>query len=171
MNLQDAIKVALDYEKKVRDHYANGAKTIADADGKKVFETLAVEEQGHVDFLEHCLDQWTKTGRVPATELKTVLPKGIGWIDAARQRLTEKPSKRVAAANEIELLKIALKMEDDTSTFYKELVAKLAPDEQPLFATFLDIEDGHMTIVQAELDSVLGLGYWFDVPEFGLEGG
>jgi hypothetical protein len=33
----------------------------------------------------------------------------------------------------------------------------------------LEIEEGHVSIVQAELDSVQGLGYWFDVPEFALE--
>ncbi len=170
MKLQEAIKIALDYENKVRDHYAKGAASIQDPQGRKVFETLAKEEQGHVDYLTYCLDQWTKTGKVKATELKSVLPKGVEWIDQARKRLQKNPAKRVAAAGEIELLKIALQMEIETGTFYKDLVSKLPAGDRDLFAKFLDIEDGHLTIVQAQLDSVQGLGYWFDVPEFELEG-
>jgi len=171
MNLQEAIKIALEYENKVRDHYAQGARAILDPQGRKVFETLAKEEQGHVDFLTFCLDQWKKTGKVNVAELKSILPKGIEWIDTARKRLDESPAKRVAAANEVELLKIALQMEVETSQFYRDLVGKLVAEDQSLFAKFLDIEDGHVAIVQAELDSVQGLGYWFDVQEFALEGG
>jgi rubrerythrin len=171
MNLQEAIKIALEYENKVRDHYAKGAAAIRDPQGKKVFETLAKEEQGHVDFLNYCLDQWTKTGKVTAKDLKSVLPKGVAWIDEARKRLEKKPSKRVAESGELDLLKIALQMELETSGFYRSLVGKLPADDQALFARFLDIEDGHVAIVQAELDSVQGLGYWFDVQEFALEGG
>jgi hypothetical protein len=40
-----------------------------------------------------------------------------------------------------------------------------------MFQRFPEIEDGHNAIVQAELDSVQGLGYWFDVEEFKLEAG
>jgi hypothetical protein len=34
---------------------------------------------------------------------------------------------------------------------------------------FLEIEDGHLAIVQAQLDSVQGMGFWFDIAEFRLE--
>jgi hypothetical protein len=33
------------------------------------------------------------------------------------------------------------------------------------------IEDGHVAIVQAELDSVTQMGFWFDYREFDLEAG
>ena len=46
-----------------------------------------------------------------------------------------------------------------------------AGEERALFQRFLEIEDGHHAIVQAELDAVQGLGYWFDVQEFKLEAG
>ena len=34
----------------------------------------------------------------------------------------------------------------------------------------LEIEEGHVAIVQAELDSLQGMGFWFDMQEFNLEG-
>jgi len=36
---------------------------------------------------------------------------------------------------------------------------------------FVEIEEGHRAIVQAEIDCVSGLGFWFDTAEFKLEAG
>jgi len=35
----------------------------------------------------------------------------------------------------------------------------------------VEIEDGHVAIVQAEMDSLTGNGWWFDTFEVQLEGG
>jgi len=171
MNLQEALNVALEYEHKVRDHYANGAKSIDDPQGKKVFETLAREEQSHVDYLQHCLKQWTELGKVDPGELEPVVAPGAAWIDKAKAELEKKPDKRVASSTEIDLLKVALDLETKTSGFYRELVGKLSDEDRKLFDKFLEIEEGHVTIVQAELDAVQGMGFWFDVMEFNLEAG
>ena len=171
MNLEEAIKVALDYEHKVRDHYAEGAKKIADPHGKRVFETLAKEEQGHVDFLESCLAQWTKEGKVDLGEVGMVIDPGVEWVEKARKELASRNEKRVADKNEIELLKIAVELEEKTSAFYESLVSELPEEDRKLFDKFLEIEKGHVSIVQAELDSVQGLGFWFDIREFSLEAG
>lgn len=171
MNLQEALNVALDYEHKVRDHYAKGSKQIENPQGKKVFETLAREEQGHVEYLKHCLDQWSRAGKVDPGEIKQVVAPGIEWIDRAKAELQKRPEKRVASGSEIDLLKVALQLEMTTSGFYRELVAKLPEADRGLFDRFLEIEEGHVAIVQAELDAVQGTGFWFDVMEFQLEGG
>jgi rubrerythrin len=168
MNLQEAIAVAIDFEKKVRDHYLNGAKDIPEPQGRKVFATLGKEEQGHVDYLEHCLAQWKQTGKVPDMPLKTILPRGSKWIEGERRKISAK-GKREATKTEVEALKVALQHEKDAATFYHKLVAELPAEDQTLFAKFLEIEDGHLAIVQAQLDSVQGMGFWFDVAEFRLE--
>jgi hypothetical protein len=51
------------------------------------------------------------------------------------------------------------------------MVAELPPEGQQLFGRFLEIEEAHAAIVQAEIDSVNGTGFWFDVMEFSLEAG
>ncbi len=169
MNLTEAIGVALDFERKVRDHYYRYAKIIEDPQGRKVFETLGTEEQGHVDYLERCLADWKKSGKVPDVPLKSILPKGVKWIQAERKKIEARPGKRVASVNELDALKTALKYEQDAGAFYHKLVKQLPEDQQPLFSKFLGIEDGHLSIVQAQLDSVTGSGFWFDVMEFRLE--
>ena len=169
MNLTEAIGVALDFERKVRDHYYRYAKVIEDPQGRKVFETLGTEEQGHVDYLEHCLAECKQTGKVPSLPLKSVLPKGSKWIADARKKLDARPGRRLATADELEALKTALQYEKDADAFYHKLVQQLPKDEQGIFQQFLGIEDGHLAIVQAQLDSVNGAGFWFDVMEFRLE--
>jgi rubrerythrin len=62
-------------------------------------------------------------------------------------------------------------VEIQASNFYKEMVGKLDGAGQQMFARFVEIEEGHLAIVQAEINAVNGLGYWFDIAEFDLEAG
>ncbi len=169
MNLQEAIGVALDFEHKVRDHYHRASKAIEDVQGRRLFQTLAAEEQGHVEYLEHCLAEFKQTGKVSDRPLRTLLPKGVKWIEVERKKLQGRPDRRIASASEVDALKTALQHERDADAFYHRLVTQLPRDDQMLFQKFLGIEDGHLALVQAELDSVLGTGFWFDVMEFRLE--
>ncbi len=170
MDLKEALTTAIGYETKVRDHYSQGAEKILDPRGRKMFETLAREEQGHLSYLQSRLSEWHATGRVTSPELATVLPPAE-WIDKAKARVAQSPAPTIAVQGEIELLKIALDLERRTSGFYRQLVDTLAPNERPLFARFLEIEQGHLAVVQAEIDALAGHGTWFDVMEFRLEAG
>jgi rubrerythrin len=170
VNLQEAIAVALEFEKKVRDHYLRGAREIADAKGRRVFAALGKEEQAHVDYLERCLAQWKKTGKVPNVPLGSVLPVGVKWIEEEKERLSARKDKRVATKTELDALKVALQYEKEGDAFYRKLVSELPKKDQPLFDKFLRIEDGHLALVQAQLDAVQGRGFWFDIAEFIQDG-
>ena len=67
----------------------------------------------------------------------------------------------------MELLSKALQMEIDTSNFYKRMVEEMG-EEGELFARFLEIEEGHQAIVQAEMDFSGRTGYLFDFQDFGM---
>ena len=62
----------------------------------------------------------------------------------------------------------ALEAERKTSDFYRRMVAELPAEGQKLFERFVAIEDGHLAIVQAEMDSLTGTGAWFDIMEVKL---
>jgi len=170
MELQDALGIAIQHEHRVRDHYAQGALEILDPLGRRVFETLAREEQGHVDYLESRLVEWNRTGKLTAPELPTLLPT-LALVEQAKARLEAGPPAELAVQSEMDLLKTALELERTTSSFYRGLVEKLPPAHKQLFARFLEIEEGHLAIVQAEIDAVAGHGHWFDFMEFDLEAG
>jgi rubrerythrin len=168
MDVKEALTVAIDYEHKVRDHYAKGRDQILDPRGRGVFDTLAREEQGHVDYLESRLSEWHKTGKIQTPELPTILPS-IELVAAAKKRFEKGHGKDLPVQAELDLLKVALDLEKQASAFYQELVATLPAGDRDLFARFLEIEQGHVTIVQAEIDALAGHGHWFDFQEFRLE--
>jgi rubrerythrin len=170
MDLKEALTTAIGYETKVRDHYTKGAEKILDPRGKKMFTVLAREEQGHLAYLETRLAEWHKSGTISSPELATELPSSQ-WIDEAKAKVAQSPAGTIAVQGEIELLKIALELERQTSGFYRQLVDTLTLAERGLFARFLEIEQGHLLLVQAEIDALAGHGTWFDVMEFRLEAG
>lgn len=167
MTLEEAIQTAIEYEEKVRDVYVHARADSINDIGRRVFKALAKEEQGHVDYLHLKLAELQNTGRVTADALGSVLP-----APAQIQESVAKLENRLAADdrdNEIRLLKKALQAEIEASGFYQRMVKELDREGQQFFAPFLAIEEGHVTLVQAELDCVSGTGFWFDMQEFSLE--
>lgn len=170
MDLAEALATAINYETKVRDHYKAGVEQILSPAGKKVFQVLAQEEERHLEYLLSRQEEWYKKGHMANPELPTVLPSREA-LDRAVKSLRSTASPVLASSGELELLKIALDLERKTSGFYQQLVRELPPNYQPLFSRFLDIEQGHLAIVQAEIDALAGHGHWFDFMEFDLEAG
>jgi rubrerythrin len=166
MDLQEALACALEVEQKVRDHYGDCAMRIQAPLGKKVFETLAREEQGHVEYLQCRLAEWKETGAFTASALPSVLPSPA-WIREAGGKIAASalaPGGSTGRAHQPEriFLEEALALEHMTNAFYQDLVDNLEPAHRELFFGFLDIEDGHLALVQAELDALAGHGHWFD---------
>ena len=167
MTIEEAIHTAIEYENNVRDVYKDAAAKVDDPIGKKVFTVLAKEEQHHIDYLESRLKEWRATGKANPAQLDTVIPDHSA-IDRAAHSLSETMSTK-DRGTEMELLRKALAAEHQTSGFYKKMVAELPGDGQKLFEPFIDIEEGHVAIVQAEMDSLTGTGAWFDLLEVNLE--
>ncbi len=172
MTIEQAIRTAIEYETRVRDLYDSGKGMVTDATAQRVLEVLCREENWHLEYLNRCLAEWERSKRVSAEPLATAVPPRP-VIEAAmsdlRQRLHGAKGTRPDA--ELDLLKRALTVEIDTSNFYRELVASLSGEAQALFQRFLEIEEGHQALVAAQIDSVTGLGFWFDTREFDLEAG
>jgi rubrerythrin len=170
MKLDEAIRAAIEYEAGVHRTYKEAMDKATDEVGKRVFRVLCDEEMGHLRYLKERLDEWTETGKIQVAELETTIPTKAK-IDESLQELrggvAKEPDRK--HVQELQLLQKALELEVKTSDFYKEMVRTLDGDGQRMFERFVEIEEGHQAIVQAEIDSVSGLGYWFDTPEFNLE--
>jgi len=168
MKVDEAILTALDYEKKVRDHYTQAAKDSEDAQGKNFFKVLAREEQGHVDYLEQKLKEWQEQGKCLPDNIATAIPNQE-WIEKGVSRLKESGEKR-DYQDDLKRLNTALLLEEEVSAFYKDLVGNVEnPNADAMFRRFLEIEDGHTAIVQAEIDVLTRTGYFYDVREFSVE--
>ncbi len=171
MTLDEAITTALDYEGKVYKTYMDAAEQAHDEVAMRVFRALANEEKGHISYLGERLQEWKSTGSITLWPLETSVPDRetiAQGVKKLRAKLQAQPSAR--SASEVVWLQRALQVEVETSAFYKEMVRTLDAEGQQMFARFVEIEEGHVAIVQAEIDCVSGLGFWFDSREFTLEG-
>jgi rubrerythrin len=167
MNLEEAIKTAVRYETKIRDVYRVSAQKVAEPAGKSFLETMAEDEQRHLDYLLERLQHWEKTGKLTLPKLETVIPSDES---IARQmgRFKSEMSKK-ARGDQKRILSRALKVEIETSDFYKNMVSEMNGQSQALFARFLVIENRHIAAVQMQLDYASRTGYWFDMKEFDME--
>jgi rubrerythrin len=170
IGLDEAIKTAIEFEKKVLEVYQGAGENTVDLVGRRVFSTLAKEEAGHVAYLESRLTEWQKSGHFTLVELRTVVPDKAR-IAHGRRRMARPMGGNPASSTEVGFLRQALVVERETSAFYRRMVSELAEEGRKLFARFLEIEEGHVAIVEAELDAVNGAGFWFGMREFDIEAG
>ena len=167
MEVEKAIKTAIEYEIKVRDVYADAAKISKNETAKILFDKLAEEEHNHVEYLKNRLKEWRETGKLSPEKLHTLIPTR-GAIEDGVKKLESKmqdPDKY----GEAQMLTKALDVEIETSNFYQQMVEQLDAEPQAMFQRFVEIENGHLALVQAELDHLNGSGFWFDFQEFNLE--
>jgi rubrerythrin len=168
VTVEAAIKTSIEYEKRVRDVYVEARDQAESVGARSFFGLMADEEQRHVEFLERKQREWRGSGAIDADDLKTAVPSRER-IEKGIAELEEEVSKEEAGA-QMEWLEKAHAVETETSGFYRKVVDELPDDAKPLFKRFIEIEDGHLAIVRAQIDLAGGTGYWMDVREFTLEG-
>jgi len=164
MNIEEAIKTAIEYEVRVRELYNEACEETASDVGKRLFKLLADEEHAHVTYLEVKLVEWNARQVLSSADLKTSLPS-MGAIREAVGRLESKFDAE-HADKELGLLEKALRIEEETSGFYEKMVAELPEQGRAFFKGFVETEKGHVALVRAEIDALKGTGFYFDMPEF-----
>jgi rubrerythrin len=165
MTIEEAIKTAIEYEKRVRDVYVEALDESTDAVARRIFQLMADEEHNHVLYLEAKLGQWITKQELFFEDLDTALPSK-DTIQGEVEKLEETLFEKTDHAKELQLLEKARVLEIETSDYYRKLVEELPENGQAFFKRFLEIEDGHLGLVQAEIDALNGPGYWFDIQEF-----
>jgi rubrerythrin len=167
MLIEQAIKTAIEYEQNIREIYKKAAKASSDQIGRRVFSALAADEANHVSFLVRQLETWVNEKKIALEDLKIVLPKA-GDMSANLNTVQEamEPSKK---REELELLEQAREAERETCEFYEKMVGELPPEGKALFEQFLKVEQEHFNVVQFQIDSLTGSGFWLGWPEFDME--
>jgi rubrerythrin len=166
MTLEEAIVTALEHENRVRDFYAEAARECPDPKGRNFFGMMAHDEQGHVEYLTAKLGEWRADGTLKEEALGTIIPSRE-WLDRGRAQM-EASSSRGEMGQEADRLHTALRHELEVSDFYRGLVQNV-PEGSSMFRRFLEIEDGHTAVVQAEIDIVQRSGFFYDFMEFNQE--
>ena len=167
MNLETALTSALEFENRIRDLYLEAVNRTDDPAGKKIFQTLADDEQRHVDYLESRLGEWQRQGEITAATLESVVPDRA-LIRKEAAALQSKIGQDTRGLKQ-QMLAQALEMEIETSRFYRELIDQVSALHRAMFARFLEIEENHIETVQFELDHLSQTGFWFGFEEFDME--
>ena len=167
MNMETGLKTAMSLELKIRDIYAQAFEKCPDEAGRRFFAMMRDDEQYHHDYLARRLKEWGETGDIQYQDIKMNVPTGQQIQDCIQdvQNAMTVEDRGVIQ----QMLSNALKGEVLTSGFYAKMVAESDGQVKKMFARFLEIEDGHIAAVQAELDYVMNTGYWFDFKEFDME--
>lgn len=166
----DSIEIfttALEYEKKIRDLYNSAATTVDDERGKSIFRGLADDEQSHVDFLHYSLEQLRTNNTIDATRLKTAIPQRNLIATNIEKLKAEIPEHMLGDIKTV--LNSALKLEKETSAFYRDARDKSEGVIREILNKFFEIEEGHVDVVQIELDHAMHNGMWFNFMEVDLE--
>jgi rubrerythrin len=167
MTLEEAIRTAISYETRIRNVYREAAEQTLEEAGKSFLESMGDDEQHHLDYLKDRLDEWKKTGSLSAEKLETAIPSNERIAEEMakfKERMSEK-----SLGDQKRILSRALRVEVETSGFYRKMAKEMSDEAQAMFARFLEIEEHHIAAVQMQLDYVTKTGYWFDFKEFDME--
>lgn len=162
-----ALKTAIEVEDNGLETFLKFAKKTKDETGKNMFIQLALDEHSHRQILQQQLDKlmtgkkW-ETVEIPQSVVEQISPK----IRAKQQR-----TRGESGLAEIDALNVALDLERKAAKFFRDQ-AELFPEQEAkdLFLRLAEWEDTHFDIIQAELDSINNTGFWFDIPEFRMDG-
>ncbi|MFZ5515065.1 MAG: ferritin family protein [Candidatus Zhuqueibacterota bacterium] len=161
------LKTAIEIEDNGILTFLNYARQTKDAAGKNMFIRLALDEHEHRRILEKQLNQlqdgkpWQSI-QIPKSEIEKVAPK---------IREKQQHTRGEAGLQEIDALKTALDLERNAVKYFTDQAALInEPEARELFIRLAQWEEAHFDIIQAELDSIQGNGFWFGIPEFQMDG-
>jgi len=153
----DILKGAILAEMKGRAFYQHSASQSADETLKKVFETMALEENGHIEFLSHQVRSLKANGQFEAAQMDT---KPEDFSDAVVSRTIQ---RQVAAAGfEAAAITAAMALEDGAVKFYSEQAQQAqSPAERELYQFLANWEKSHLNLL-TDLDRQLKESIWND---------
>lgn len=164
----DALNKAIHSEKAALETYLRFARQTKVVSGKDMFIRLSEDELGHREILEKelCAVQagkpWCKPTFKPS-DIEELLPK-----------IADKHAKGHAeegSSDDLTALNIALDMEKKAIAFYRRESEKTADaTARRMYARLAGMEEAHYNLIQAELDNIKDIGFWFGIQEFTLEG-
>jgi rubrerythrin len=167
MNIEQALLKAIEFENGVYAIYEEAVNTATNPIAIKIYRLMQEEEEQHIAYLEKKLETWRTKNELESGDLKTTIPDLSG--EPVLTKGLPKGEDHLDPSSELGVLARVYKAESETTAFYTEMVNELQAEGQAFFRQFVEIEEGHLKLVAAEIDAVRGMGRWFDMDEFKLE--
>jgi len=162
-----ALKTAIEIEDNGLLNFLKFARQTKDMTGKNMFIRLAMDEHEHRRIIETQLMNLMEGKplvkiEIPKSEIERIAPT----IREKQQR-----TRGESGLLEIDALNTALDLERKAAKFFRDQANLVNdPEAKALFIRLAEWEDAHFDLIQAELDSIQGTGFWFGIPEFQMDG-
>lgn len=155
--LLDIIKGAILLERKGKAFYETTARTTQSAAVKEIFETMAAEEEKHVEILSQQYESLARSGKLRQTKYE-----GKPY-QVSSAVLTRQIRDQISAASfEAAAITAAMAMEDNAVKFYSQRAQTTTnPLEKELFDWLSNWEKTHLQFL-SDLDNELKESVWFD---------
>lgn len=167
MDSQSILMLASVGERKSLEKYLEFARDTRDPKGKDMFIRLALDEYHHWETIEKQIQLLTETRSIsqsvaiPPSLIEPLIPK------LSKKNLLIKGQEK---QDDLTALQTALELEHSARNFYQEQATNASGNVKQLLLRLAEIEQIHLELIQAELDSIQQTGFWFGFPEFTLEG-
>lgn len=161
-----AMKTAIDMEKSGHQFFTEAAGKVTNEAGRKVFKRLAAEEIDHMHIFSKIFTALTSGTDWQRAVAQAEPARKVPYFDEARKQF-----KAGDLTVELEYLGKALDLERKAIAFFEKAISDAETAEaRSVFERILEEERNHYDLIQAEVDSLNGSGFWFDVPEFNMDG-
>lgn len=145
--------------------YLQLARRTRHAQGKDMFVRLAQDEFEHAALMERLTRSLRETGTCSAGDLP------VSPFTALVPKLSDRTLriKGEAGLDDVTALETALDLERRAVEFYRRAGERAAGPVALVLRRLVEVELGHVELIQAELDNIRQDGFWFGMPEFTLE--
>lgn len=150
----NAIEIARKMETDAIKFYTEAAGKTQYPAGKKMFETVVVDEKRHLAIVNKLLQglEIHMEDVHPINNIKTV-------FETMKDKMMEKVR---ATADELEAFKIAMQMEKEGIDFYRKLLKEAKTEkEKTLFQKLIREEEQHFAIFENTYNFLFDTGNWF----------
>lgn len=162
--LAGVFELAKTNELKGLKHYLNFARETKNLSAKNMFIILANDELDHFNLIEREQKALLSKSSAKPVNVDTSL------VERLFPKLSDVKKGAQSEPSDMDALKIALQLEDNSRNFYRKESEKTKNAViKQLFLKLADIEDKHYQLIQAEIDNISKSGFWMDIPEFTME--
>lgn len=163
-----AVNRAIKGEKTGLESYLRFARDTSSQSGKDMFIRLAQDEFAHMELLTKELNRLQAGKKWIITELA---PSDIEEIVPQLASGQSKVRAEKGTSDDLAALNTALDLERRAADFYMRQGNKETDiTAKRIFFRLAEMEEAHYNLIQAEIDHIKDIGFWFGIQEFSLEG-
>jgi rubrerythrin len=166
--IPEILKTAVTIEEEGERFYKAAAEETKDPKGKEIFLFLARDEEAHRKLFETMSRAYQEKGDF--SSLSEISLTGIKIKPAIFDaRNTTKEVK--GDENDIRAIELGIGKEKASIAFYSQAIEEFSEENaKRLLRDLVVIEEGHLNLLQGELNALTETGFWYDFPEFTVEG-